>query len=69
MEKYKNRNRLSAEYLLAAMKEKDITAEEVAAELNIILEDYFMGSVTLNGESIKITFLNGQSFCLTVKKA
>ena len=63
-----NTKKLSAKYLLAAMKEKDITAEAVAAELDLILQDFYTCSSKREGESLTIHFLNGQSFKLTVNK-
>ncbi|MDE7181432.1 MAG: hypothetical protein K2O41_00180 [Clostridia bacterium] len=61
-------DKLNIKDLLAAMKEKNITAQDVAVELNMILQDYFTCSSTLRGESLVIHFLNGQSFMLTVNK-
>lgn len=61
-------DKISAKYLLAAMQEQNITAQEVAVELNMILQDYFTCCSSLRGDGLVIQFLNGQSFKLTVNK-
>ncbi len=59
---------LGAEDLFAALKEKNITAENFAAELKLILDDYFTGTSKLSGKTVTVDFLNGQRFKITVKK-
>ena len=61
-------NKISAADLFAALKEKNITAEEVAAELNIIFEDYFSGASLIENGRLVLKFLNGQSFEIKVNE-
>ena len=61
-------NKLSAEDLFSAMKEKKITASELAYDLKTVLDDYFVCSLAPDGNKIQITFLNGQEFKIYVKE-
>ncbi|MDE7181422.1 MAG: hypothetical protein K2O41_00130 [Clostridia bacterium] len=61
-------DKLSAKDLLAAMQEKNITARQVAAELNLLLHDYYTCCSSQRGDGVVIHFLNGQSFMLSVNK-
>lgn len=45
-----------------------IEAAELSEELKIILKDYFLGTVSENGNSLQIKFLNGQKFKITVEQ-
>lgn len=59
---------MSAAEIFAALKEENISAEELAAELNIIFEDYFTGTVRLEDTAVTINFLNGQKFRIHVRE-
>ena len=59
---------LSAEDLLAALKESEISAENFTEELKLLLNGFFTCSVNSRGKNITVDFLNGQSFKIKVKK-
>lgn len=67
--KYNNlTDKLCSAHLFESLKGKDISAAEVAAELDIILQDFFSGSSELNQEKLILRFLNGNKFKLTIEK-
>ncbi len=67
--KYNNlTDKLCSADLFESLKGKDISAAEVAAELDIILQDFFSGSSELNQEKLILRFLNGNKFKLTIEK-
>ncbi|MDE7306192.1 MAG: hypothetical protein K2N33_02255, partial [Clostridia bacterium] len=61
-------DKLSAEDLFAALKEKKITASGLADDIRFLLNDYFVCSLSPDGERIEVTFLNGQKFEICVKE-
>lgn len=61
-------NNLKAADLLSAMKQGELTKEQFATDIKLILDDYFVGASKLNGGSIEFTLLNGQKFNITVEK-
>jgi len=47
--------------------EKPVEAGELLEEIKPLLEDYFIGDVSCNGEGIVYTLPNGQKFILSAK--
>ena len=60
--------KLSARDILAALKEQNVSAEELAAELNIVFDDYFTGTTTLKQKTLNLKLLNGQQFNISVEE-
>lgn len=68
MHKENGNKKLRALDILAALKEQNVSAEELAAELNIIFDDYFTGTTTLKQKTLNLKLLNGQLFNITVEE-
>lgn len=66
--KNQNNKSLSAADLIAALKESRISAEELAAEINIMFDDYYAVDTVLKNKSLFANFLNGQKFKITVNE-
>ena len=47
------------------INEPPINASDLLAEIYPLLEDYFVGQITFDGDSIKYTLLNGQKFAIS----
>ncbi len=62
------REKINAEDLFSALKEKKITARELAEDLKIILDDFFVGSPKADDNKIQVTFFNGQEFEICVSE-
>lgn len=45
--------------------EPPINASDLLAEIIPLLEDYFVGQITFDGENITYTLLNGQKFTIS----
>ena len=60
--------KLKAVDLLTAMQQEELTEKQLAADLKLILDDYFVGKAVLDGKRIEFTLLNGQKFFITVDK-
>lgn len=55
--------------LLSAMKQSKVSEKQIAEDIKLLLDDYFVGTSEINGNRIGFTLLNGQKFNLTVEKA
>ena len=53
---------------LLAFTEKRFSCDNVAEELLLLLNEYFIGRFQQKGNRIKLNFLNGQSFVLSISK-
>lgn len=63
MEKHSKKNTSVG---LTEANEKSITKENLLKEILPLLKEYFIGSFKIENGDIKMTFLNGQEFELTV---
>ena len=45
--------------------EPPINASDLLAEIIQLLEDYFVGQITFDGDNITYTLLNGQKFAIS----
>jgi len=62
------KNRITKEAIAAfeaAKEEEQFSAQELLQEIAPLLEDYFMGETMVDGQSVTLSFPNGQSFRLT----
>ncbi len=48
---------------------KELTAEDIAAELLPLVREYFVGECRQEGENLIYTLANGQTYVIEVKKA
>ena len=53
---------------MAARKEGKVYAENLLAEIGLLLPDYFVGEFAADGEGILIKLLNGQVFRLSAEE-
>ncbi len=60
--------KFNAADIIAALKEKNITAESLAADIKFFLDEYLVGSAKLDGKAVEVKFLNTQSFKITVEE-
>lgn len=45
-----------------------IAPQELISELKALLNDYFVGTFTQEGQSLTLSFFNGQNFNLNIKE-
>ena len=43
-----------------------VDASELLADIKVLMKEYYVATFCNNGNSLKIAFNNGQSFCVTV---
>lgn len=63
--KNQNQNFTEDEY---AKNESPVAANEILAEIKPLLEDYFQGEITFDGQSITYCLMNGQKFKLSAEE-
>ncbi len=51
-----------------ARNEPPVAANEILAEIKPLLEDYFNGKITFDGQNITYCLLNGQKFKLSAEE-
>lgn len=51
-----------------AKNEPSVAAYEILAEIEPLLEDYFKGEISFDGQNITYCMLNGQKFKLSVEE-
>ncbi len=51
-----------------AKNEPPISASELIAEIKPLLDDYFIGDISFDGEEITYRLLNGQTFLLKAER-
>ncbi len=61
----KNNQQISTE----AKNESPVSATDLLAELKPLLDDYFVGDISFDGNAITYCLPNGQKFCITVVAA
>lgn len=59
-------DKLGAHDIFAALQQKKITAEEFAADLSVVLNDFFIGTVKAEKKRLTMTLMNGQKFNISV---
>ncbi|MDE6302797.1 MAG: hypothetical protein K2M36_04345 [Clostridia bacterium] len=52
---------------MLARKEKPINAEQLLYEIVPLIEEYFIGGISLKGNDIVYQLPNGQVFCISAK--
>ena len=52
-----------------AKHEPPVSANDLLAEIEPLLEEYFLGEITIDSEGITYRLPNGQTFLLTAKAA
>ena len=51
------------------INEPPINASDLLAEIYPLLEDYFVGQITFDGDNITYALLNGQKFAISATEA
>lgn len=51
-------DKLGAHDIFAALQQKKITAEEFAADLSVVLNDFFIGTVKAEKKRLTMTLMN-----------
>lgn len=66
--KYNNETPAGKEALKLAATENKFGAQDLTGELLPLIESYFIGSFARDGKEIRLNFLNGQRFLLSIRE-
>jgi hypothetical protein len=67
-EHFKGQEKGEQEANIAAINERHIAGSDIMLELQPLLKDYFIGEFLCDHDEINLSFLNGQTFRLSIRE-